>query len=208
MTEVAFGGNGPVLGATTWPDDPDGLDELVAGLDDLIPKARGSMLIVGASDHEARHAHELAARFKNDWFLEQAPEQPVRVASTRPPGAPLTTPPPSGPYPVGAAGSTSTALARIPPPSPEKLARRETPLMLDLRAWDGPREGRALRRAARLADRVLVIVRSGHTTATQLHGMPKRLGREERIGYVVIGLPDELHSLHDRVGDVTAFWQA
>ena len=35
--EVAFWGKGPVLAATTWPNDPLDLDELVAGLDDVVP---------------------------------------------------------------------------------------------------------------------------------------------------------------------------
>ncbi len=210
-TEVAFWGNGPVLGATTWPADAPGLDELVAGLDDFIPRAKGSLLVVGASDDESRRSQELASRLKNDWFLEQKPSapRPVGGVSTRPPGAPLTTPPPSGPYPVGhTTGSTSTALARIPSPSPDRLAPRDSPMRLELQAWDGPREGRTLRRAARLADRVLVVVRSGSTPVTQLFGTQKRLGRDHGIGYIVIGLPEELHGLPDRVGNVAHFWQA
>jgi hypothetical protein len=86
-----------------------------------------------------------------------------------------------------------------------RLARR--PERLRLEAWDGPFEGQALRRAARLADRVVVLVRSGVASALQLNGIRKRLGRDHGIGYIVVGIADELRTLPDRAGDVTAFWR-
>ena len=79
---------------------------------------------------------------------------------------------------------------------------------LQLEAWDGPFEGQALRRAARLADRVVVLVRSGTVSALRLNQIQHRIGRERGIGYIVVGLPDELHSLPDRVGDVARFWRS
>lgn len=86
------------------------------------------------------------------------------------------------------------------------LARRADNLQLE--AWDGPYDGQGLRRAARLADRVLVLVRSGTVSAMQLRGIQNRLGRQSGIGYIVVGLPEELRSLRDRVGDVAGFWRA
>ena len=70
--EVAFWGNGPVLGATSWPNDLQSLDELVAGLDDFVPHARGSLLIVGGSPEESQVANELADRMNSDWFPTDA----------------------------------------------------------------------------------------------------------------------------------------
>jgi hypothetical protein len=200
--EVAFWGKGPVLAATSWPDDPLGLDELVAGLDDFAPDAEGSILLMGASPSEARLANELANRLNNDWF-------PTREPSVSAVGrGPLQTPPPAGPYPIGHAGNQSTAQAHRPSTPPSATLRVIRADDLRLEAWDGPFEGQALRRAARLADRILVLVRSGAMSAPRLNGMRHRVGRQTGIGYLVIGLPDELRALSDRAGDVAAFWRA
>jgi hypothetical protein len=42
----------------------------------------------------------------------------------------------------------------------------------------------------------------------QLREIQNRLGRQSGIGFIVVGLPEELRSLRDRVGDVTGFWRA
>lgn len=210
--EVAFWGNGPVLAATTWPNDPHGLDELVAGLDDVVPWATGDLLILGASAAESRLSSELVERVKDDWLIGQNVAASGGTPDTAPyEPAPLQTPPPaprSGPYPVGPTGTSSTALVLLPskiPAEPTRLALR--PDRVRLEAWDGPYEGQALRRAARLADRVVVLVRSGMSSALQLNGMRNRLGRQHGIGYIVVGLSEELRTLPDRAGDVTAFWR-
>jgi len=204
--EVAFWGSGPVLGTTSWPNDPRGLEELVAGLDDYAPDAVGSVLIVGGSPHETPLATELTDRMKSDWVIMGGmsgggppPPQPIRDTT------PIQTPPPSGPYPI----SRSTAIATRPSVrSVEVLATRHDTERMKPEAWDGPFEGPALRRAARLADRVVVLVHSGALSVLQLNATQHRLGRESGVGYVVVGLPDELKSLQDRAGDVAEFWQA
>jgi uncharacterized protein involved in exopolysaccharide biosynthesis len=207
-TEVAFWGNGPVLGATPWPNDPKGLDELVEGLDDIVPRANGDLLILGASPADSRLASELVERVRDDWFRVEDDRTAREMPDIGPQGrAPLQTPPPSGPYPVG--GTRSVALVRQPSRPPAQamtLARRADNLQLE--AWEGPHDGQALRRAARLADRVLVLVRSGTVSAMQLREIQNRLGRQSGIGFIVVGLPEELRSLRDRVGDVTGFWRA
>ena len=208
--EVAFWGNGPVLGATSWPNDLHSLDELVAGLDDFVPRATGSVLIVGGSPEESRLASELADRMNSDWFPthEQAaaPSTPESVPAHH---APLQTPAPSGPYPIGGSGAQSVALARRPSTPPASAIRLARPGgQLQLGAWDGPYESQALRRAARIADRVLVLVRACAMSAPGLNGIQNRVGRKQGIGYIVVGLPDELHSLPDRVGDVAGFWRS
>jgi hypothetical protein len=208
--EVAFWGNGPVLGATAWPNDVGSLDELVAGLDDFVPRARGSLLIVGGSPEESRLASELADRMNSDWFPTHehvtTPGAPESVPAQH---APLQTPPPSGPYPIGGSGVPSVALARRPSAPPATAIRLASPGgQLRLEAWDGPHESQSLRRAARIADRVVVLVRSCAMSAPRLNGLQNRVGRQEGIGYVVVGLPDELHSLPDRVGNVAAFWRS
>ena len=208
--EVAFWGKGPVLAASSWPNDPWGLSELVAGLDDFVPHARGSLLIVGDSPDESRFARTLADRMNSDWFPTVEPA--AAPSSARPvpqERAPLQTPPPSGPYPIGDSGTHSVALARLPSvPATDAIRVVSRAGQLQLEAWDGPLEGQSLRRAVRLADRVLVLVRSGAVSVLRLNGMQHRIGRERGIGYIVVGLPDELHSLPDRVGDVAGFWRS
>ncbi len=204
--EIAFWGSGPVLGTTSWPNDPHGLEELVAGLDDHAPDAKGSVLIVGGSPPEAPLVAELADRMNNDWVITGStpsggppPPEPVLTP------APIPTTPSSGPYPISRS-SPAAALARRPAVRPvEGLPIRRERVRLE--AWDGPLDGQALRRAARLANRIIVLVHSGALSALQLNGTQRRLGRKTGIGYVVVGLPDELRSLADRAGDVAEFWR-
>jgi uncharacterized protein involved in exopolysaccharide biosynthesis len=208
--EVAFWGNGPVIAATSWPNDPRGLDELVAGLDDFVPHTKGSLLILGGSPDQSRITHELANRLNRDWFLtDERAATPGPVYSPRTERAPLQTPPPSSPYPIGQSGTHSVALARRPSAPPSEAIRRASPAgQLRLEAWDGPFEGQALRRAARLADRILILVHSGAMSGLQLNRIQRRIGRARGIGYVVVGLPEELRALPDRAGDVAAFWRS
>jgi hypothetical protein len=199
-----------VLAATSWPNDLAGLDELIAGLDDYVPHAKGTLLIVGGSSNESRIAHELVDRLKHDWFLTVEHAAVPGTPETPPiEQAPLQTPPPSGPYPIGQSGTHSVALVRRPSAPPAEAIRLASPAgNLRLESWDGPYESQALRRAARIADRVVVLVRSGAMSALLLNGIQHRVGRERGIGYIVVGLPDELHSLPDRAGDVAAFWKS
>jgi uncharacterized protein involved in exopolysaccharide biosynthesis len=208
--EIAFWGNGPVLGATAWPRDMHGLDELVAGLDDFAPDAKGTLLIVGGTPGDASLARQLAQRMSEDWFLDGPNKtDPTARSSTAPKPGPLQTPPPSGPYPIGGSRKQSAAPARPQPSTalalrPVQLVRRDHHLTLE--AWDGPFEGQALRRVARLADRVMVLVRSGGMTALELNAIKRRIGREHGVGYVVLNLPEDLHTLPDRAGPVSEFW--
>ncbi|MBW2546015.1 MAG: hypothetical protein JRE82_02045 [Deltaproteobacteria bacterium] len=208
--EVAFWGNGPVLGTTSWPNDPLGLDELIGGLDDCVPYAKGNLLIIGGSPNESRMADELADRLRGDWFPTDEHTAAPRPAKSSPKErAPLQTPPPSGPYPVGGSASGSVALARLPSTRADEAIRLAGPgTQIRLEAWDGPHEGHALRRAARIADRIVVLVRSGAVSAIQLHGIQNRVGRKQGIGYIVVGLPSEFGTLPDRVGDVAGFWRS
>ena len=74
-------------------------------------------------------------------------------------------------------------------------------------AWLGATEGPALRRAARMADRVIVLLTSGAEVFTAVAGLRTRLGRDSGVGVVLLGLTPELLKLPDRVGDVESFWR-
>jgi len=73
-------------------------------------------------------------------------------------------------------------------------------------AWNGPLSGPVLRRAARLAHRVMVVVSSG-MSVVDLARVPTRLGRDKGVGYVLVNVDDAYVHLHDRVGPVEAFWE-
>jgi uncharacterized protein involved in exopolysaccharide biosynthesis len=74
--------------------------------------------------------------------------------------------------------------------------------------WLGPVAGPELRRAARLADRVLVVLTSGTLSATKVAETKTRLGRGEGVGFLLVGLSDEDAALADRAGAVEDFWHA
>jgi uncharacterized protein involved in exopolysaccharide biosynthesis len=74
-------------------------------------------------------------------------------------------------------------------------------------AWNGPLSGPVIRRAARLAHRVMVVVSSG-MSGLDLARVRTRLGREDGVGYVLVNVSDAYVDLEDRVGPVEAFWQA
>ena len=73
-------------------------------------------------------------------------------------------------------------------------------------AWNGPLSGPVLRRAARLAHRVMVVVSSG-MSAVDLARIHTRLGREKGVGYVLVNVSDAYVDLKDRVGPVEEFWE-
>jgi hypothetical protein len=87
---------------------------------------------------------------------------------------------------------------------PVKLVRREPNFFVE--AWEGPAEGQALRRAARLADRVVILIASGTVTPKDMLGLKRRLGRDSGIGFIVFGVPEDYEKLPDRIGDVAQFW--
>jgi len=72
--------------------------------------------------------------------------------------------------------------------------------------WNGPLSGPLLRRAARLAHRVMVVVSSG-MSVVDLARVQTRLGREKGVGYVLVNVQDAYVDLHDRVGPVEEFWE-
>jgi len=72
--------------------------------------------------------------------------------------------------------------------------------------WNGPLSGPLLRRAARLAHRVMVVVSSG-MSVVDLARIQTRLGREKGVGYVLVNVSDAYVDLRDRVGPVEEFWE-
>ncbi|MCA9607765.1 MAG: hypothetical protein KC619_19285 [Myxococcales bacterium] len=222
--EVAFWGNGPVIGTTTWPRDPRALLDLIADLDDFAPDARGTMLVVGSTEGDRELAAEIARQLNQDWTASTQVEVPVIAAlpaSTR-----RSSPPAGRGYydddgdevlsgeiyegPTEVAIPTGSELALLDMPT-EVEQPGELPDPADrliCTAWAQRPEGQALRRAARLADRVLVVVSSGGIGATELATIRTRLGVDDSIGYVLTGVSDEVARLPDRCGEVETFWSS
>jgi uncharacterized protein involved in exopolysaccharide biosynthesis len=74
--------------------------------------------------------------------------------------------------------------------------------------WREPERSQALRRKARQSDRVLVLVQSGAHSLFEITAIRRLLGREERMGFIVLGLGTGFARLPDQVGDVEGFWRA
>jgi hypothetical protein len=87
------------------------------------------------------------------------------------------------------------------------LARRGNDAITVAQAWDGPPHGPSLRRASRLADRVLVVVAAGTMSVTEVAQLRSRLGRSSGIGVLLVGLNPDFVKLPDRVGEVDRFWE-
>jgi uncharacterized protein involved in exopolysaccharide biosynthesis len=77
-----------------------------------------------------------------------------------------------------------------------------------LSVWDKPERPQALRRRARQSARVLVLIEAGAHSLFELAALPHLLGREDRIGLVVLGLGTGFADSPDQVGDVPGFWNA
>ncbi len=189
--EAAFWGNLPVVGASTWPRDPDMLASLMHDLDDYAPRCVGVTLIVGASVEEAHLARRVA-----EWDghtgqpFGSVDEQRLLTSGA---GADV-----DGAYRLAVRDGNPSA-----PPPPSREASNMQILTLT-----GPVPAQALRRAARLADRVLVVVTSGRHDVFQLMKIRGRLGRDEGIGILLVGLEKDLAMVRDRVGPIERFWYA
>jgi uncharacterized protein involved in exopolysaccharide biosynthesis len=212
--EVAYWGGGPVIGATSWPEDPHGLETLAADLDDVVPASAGEMLVVGINERAGGLAREVAEWLRDDWTdtrLLVDGGGPVVAPSAHAQGMQET-----GHALAAPAVATSHLVIVSDPTPPHGPDGRALPPAVDapgamggrlqVRPWLGPAHGQGLRRAARLADRVLVAVPAGEATAAELLATRTRLGRSHGVAFVLLNLPTELARLADRVGPVDAFW--
>ncbi|MFW5875170.1 MAG: GumC family protein [Myxococcota bacterium] len=205
--ETAYWGRAAVVGATGWPRDPYGMETLVSDLDDLAPSARGEMLVVPATEEARELAEEVAEWLREDWHDTRLFGQDSDLSYATPPLQPA----------VGV-GSDLPALVRLEDAKALAVARpskvrevdsevRELCRPLQVRAWHGPVEGQSLRRAARLCERVLVVVPAGQVTMSRLLGTANRLGRADGHAFVLVGVPESLAHLADRVGPVEHFFR-
>jgi uncharacterized protein involved in exopolysaccharide biosynthesis len=198
--EAGFWANAAVIASSTWPREQTTLGVLVDELSDAAPAVRGTTLVVGARVNEVPLAREIAYWLSHLTGWSQrgvvGASQPV-VAEAAPRGAAnVHVAPELGP-------------SNAPPPNTgSALARRGNETLTIAQAWDGPPEGPSLRRAARLADRVLVVIAAGTLSVTEVAQLRSRLGRTNGIGLLLVGLNPDFVRLPDRVGEVERFWEA
>jgi uncharacterized protein involved in exopolysaccharide biosynthesis len=195
--EAGFWANAAVIASSTWPREQTTLGALVDELSDAAPAVRGTTLVVGARVNEVPLAREIAYWLSHLTGWSQrgvvgadepvVEEEPAVVAH--------------GPSNVHVSPDLE------PPPKSTALARRGTDSLTFAQAWDGPPHGPSLRRAARLADRVLVVIAAGTLSAAEVAQLRSRLGRSSGIGLLLVGLNPEFVKLPDRVGEVERFWE-
>lgn len=196
--EAAWWGGAPVIAASTWPRSEAALDDLVADLDDMVLKADGSMLVVPLRQDLTHLTHAFTRRLGRDWFDTTV----IGGSPFDPDASPHLSLPPeisNEAYPLA-----TTAASR----AHHDVQVSGEPSPLQVEAWEGADFGPGLRRAARLADRVCVLIPAGASSGIELRQLVTKLGRQDGVGFIVVGLSDDYANLPDRVGPVEAFWAA
>jgi uncharacterized protein involved in exopolysaccharide biosynthesis len=192
--EAGFWANAAVIASSTWPREQTTLGALIDELSDAAPAVRGTTLVVGARVNEVPLAREIAYWLSH---LTTGMTQRSVVGADEPV---------VGPGALGV-GSSRPGTPEMSAGSGSALARRSNDAITVAQAWDGPPHGPSLRRASRLADRVLVVVAAGTMSVTEVAQLRSRLGRSTGIGVLLVGLNPDFVKLPDRVGEVERFWE-
>ena len=230
--EVAYWGDGPVIGMSPWPRDKNALKELVGDMDDYAPTVAGTLLVVTPREEHYALAETIAGELDQDWVADtEYVDVPIAKLPPPPKVPALSTSDPSpdaepsdetfiedgaiageiydGPTEVGlgiALYEGPTEISGYDPRISERPGAPEHDPRLRAAAWTRKPTGQQLRRAARLADRVLVMVVADTLMATELSAMKGRLGRESGVGYLLVNIAAHHEQLPDREGDVESFW--
>jgi uncharacterized protein involved in exopolysaccharide biosynthesis len=208
--EAAFWTGFPVLAATPWPRNRDMFYPLLGDLGDQGAAARGYTLVLGGTPREKPVAEELAYWLGGRGVTESGDQIDLETAAVVQPII-VTEAPKTGHGHGGDASEErggrkpSEALVAFQPAVSGSAALTVIPE--GTHAWLGTIEGPSLRRAARSADRVIVLLTAGAERFTSIAGLKTRLGRDSGIGIVLLSLDSEFLKLPDRVGNVDAFWR-
>jgi hypothetical protein len=181
--EAAYWGRLPVLASTAWPRTREMFFPLVDELGQQAIGAPGCTLVVGASAAETKLAEELAS-----WL-----DEGLIGTKRKPDGSP-----------IGGSGPIKPAERVVAVERKEHAGGIYT---TGVHAWLGDVDGPALRRAARVVDRVIVLISSGALTFSGVAELRTRLGRSSGVALVVLGLNPTLLKLPDQSGEVGRFWR-
>jgi uncharacterized protein involved in exopolysaccharide biosynthesis len=198
--EAGFWANAAVIASSTWPREQTTLGQLIDELSDAAPAVKGTTLVVGARVNEVPLAREIAYWLSH---LTSSGVQRGIVGADEPVVGPDLS---HSARPANLQGGRGLAAGGGVGGS-TALIRRGSEALTVAQAWDGPPHGPSLRRASRLADRVLVVVAAGTMSCTEIAQLRSRLGRSNGIGVLLVGLNPEFVKLPDRVGEVAAFWE-
>lgn len=186
--EAAYWGRLPVLASTAWPRTREMFFPLVDELGQQAIGAPGVTLVVAASAGEVKAAEELAS-----WLDEGLVSSRRRGAGGDKAEASFVSPA------AGQIGSGEPPGERKPGPGGSYPN--------GVHAWQGDIDGPQLRRAARVVDRVIVLVSSGEMSFSSLGELRTRLGRSSGVALVMLGLNPTLLKLPDQSGEVGRFWR-
>lgn len=192
--EASFWANAPTIGTSTWPRIPEALEDLVAEVSDSAEMATGDTLVIGASAGDERAATELA----------EALRRRVRTTTTEVPDfetrALIGGVPPREDRTTLSEIAPKVAIVSAAPPTPTE------PPVTRIHSWERAQKTVTLRRASRLADRVVVVLTSDTLAMPRLTTLRTQLGRDHGIGILLVGIDPALADLPDRVGNVDGFW--
>jgi uncharacterized protein involved in exopolysaccharide biosynthesis len=219
--EAAYWANLPVIGSSAWPRNSEMFFTLVDELGDQGAGARGYTLVLGATGREKQLAEELAYWLGGGALSGRRRDQvpTARVEFTHAHAQAHVSEAPSASAAgggelhgavtrvAGSGGATVVQSEALVPMQRHGGGSALSPYPEGTHVWLGATEGPALRRAARMADRVIVLLTSGAEVFTVVAGLRTRLGRDKGVGLVLLGLSPELLKLPDRVGDVDGFWR-
>jgi uncharacterized protein involved in exopolysaccharide biosynthesis len=221
--EAGYWANLPVIGSSAWPRSREMFFTLVDELGDQGVGAGGYTLVLGATGREKALAEELAYwlgggavanrrehQQNNVTRMEVAMATPAPKSAAGASASTADTIVAEAPFVSSAGGGGSSSSPVHPSEALVPVQRQGAAISLypqGTHAWLGANEGPALRRAARMADRVILLLSSGTEAFTNVVDLRTRLGRDKGVGVVLLGLSPELLKLPDRVGDVDGFWR-
>jgi hypothetical protein len=207
--EAAYWAGLPVIASSGWPRNREMFFSLVDELGQQAVGASGYTLLVGATGAEKALAEDLAYWLGGGpvgsrrgggsaaAYTEAAATTVVTTPHQSPLGAPEVIATSAGP---SVKPSETLVIVERKPAAPLGIHPKGT------HAWLGEVEGPALRRAARVADRVIVLLGSGTLTFTAVGALRTRLGRNSGVALIVLGLSPKLLELPDQAGDIGQFW--
>ncbi|MDH5675451.1 MAG: hypothetical protein OEZ06_25235 [Myxococcales bacterium] len=195
--EAAFWANLPVVASTSWPRREEIFYPFLDELSDDALRTAGTTLIFGPGDRETRLAIDLAQGLTPLPTTGAAAPSASIATATLEPGA-----------------MSAPAIETDAPPTERHREPRAESTALVVRnrgaptffAWRGAQQGPALRRAARIADRVVIVVASGQASISLMTGLRSRLGRERGMALILVDVSEDLLDLPDRVGTGDDFW--
>jgi hypothetical protein len=76
-----------------------------------------------------------------------------------------------------------------------------------LEVWRGPLHGAEIRLAVQKSERVLVLLASGRHSLLSVSVIHARLGRSERVAFLLCDVGEIIAGLDSQVGDVPGFWE-